>query len=47
MPSGEGARAVGFEDPLTHQLAWFTLNGTALHYIPTIGLFFKLKPIGH
>lgn len=45
VPSGESCRVVGFEDPMTHQLVWFNLNKGALHYVPDIGLYFKLSPI--
>jgi hypothetical protein len=39
-------RAVGFEDPSTHILHWFNLTKDKIHYVPSIGLFFKMQPIG-
>ena len=35
-------RTVGYEDPETHQLVWFNLKRGPLHYVPSIGLYFKL-----
>ena len=46
VPSGMGERAVGYEDPVTHQLVWFNLGPNKLHYVPDIGLYFKLKAVG-
>jgi hypothetical protein len=43
--SGMRHRAVGFEDPVTHQLQWFNLRLGEIAYIPTIGLYFKLLPM--
>ena len=45
VPSGLAERTVGYEDPSTHQLVWFNLAKGPLHYIPDIGLYFKLKPV--
>eukprot|EP00428_Durinskia_dybowskii_P066297 CAMPEP_0170384158 /NCGR_PEP_ID=MMETSP0117_2-20130122/15851_1 /TAXON_ID=400756 /ORGANISM="Durinskia baltica, Strain CSIRO CS-38" /LENGTH=92 /DNA_ID=CAMNT_0010639893 /DNA_START=140 /DNA_END=418 /DNA_ORIENTATION=+ len=45
VPSGAHLRAVGFEDPSTHQLKWFNLRAGNLHFVPSIGLYFKLKHI--
>eukprot|EP01038_Epipyxis_sp_PR26KG_P005807 gene5807-8013_t len=42
VPSYASSRAVGYEDPLTHQLAWFNLAKGPLHFVPSIGLYFKL-----
>ena len=46
VPSGMGERTVGFEDPVTHQLVWFNLGPNKVHYVPDIGLYFKLKAVG-
>ena len=43
VPSQEHSRPVGFEDPVTGQLQWFNLHDGPLHYIPDIGLYFKLN----
>ena len=43
VPSGLDSRTVGYEDPATHQLVWFNLAKGPLHYIPDIGLYFKMK----
>jgi hypothetical protein len=43
VPSGLSARIVGYEDPNTHAIVWFELNKGPLHYVPDIGLYFKLK----
>lgn len=45
VPSGAHVRAVGYEDPASHQLVWFNLTAGPLHYVPDIGLYFKLKAI--
>mmetsp|Transcript_11267 Transcript_11267/g.10897 ORF Transcript_11267/g.10897 Transcript_11267/m.10897 type:complete len:143 (+) Transcript_11267:76-504(+) len=45
VPSGMQERAIGYEDPNTHQLVWFNLNKGNLHYIPDIGLYFKMQPV--
>jgi hypothetical protein len=37
------SRTVGFEDPNTNQLKWFNLDQGKLHYVPDIGLYFKLQ----
>lgn len=44
VPSGRDSRAVGFEDPVSHQLVWFMLHKGPLAYVPDIGLYFKLIP---
>ena len=36
-------RTVGYEDPNSHQIVWFNLSKGPLHYIPDIGLYFKLS----
>ncbi|RYH26766.1 hypothetical protein EON65_13960 [archaeon] len=46
VPSGEHERVVGFEDPLTHQMTWFTLKEGPLFFVPDINLYFKLAPLG-
>eukprot|EP01031_Cornospumella_fuschlensis_P042529 gene42529-51962_t len=46
VPSGEHERVVGFEDPLTHQMTWFTLKEGSLFFVPDINLYFKLAPLG-
>jgi len=38
-------RVVGYEDPVVHQLVWFQLKDGPVHYVPDIGLYFKLKKI--
>ena len=38
-------RAVGFEDPASHQLRWFRLTRGKLHYVPEIGLYFKMEEV--
>eukprot|EP00286_Rhodomonas_abbreviata_P002921 CAMPEP_0181344282 /NCGR_PEP_ID=MMETSP1101-20121128/32092_1 /TAXON_ID=46948 /ORGANISM="Rhodomonas abbreviata, Strain Caron Lab Isolate" /LENGTH=117 /DNA_ID=CAMNT_0023456079 /DNA_START=157 /DNA_END=510 /DNA_ORIENTATION=- len=43
VPSGAHSRTVGFEDPATHYLAWFNMTKGALHYVPSIGLYFKIE----
>jgi hypothetical protein len=45
VPSGADVRAVGYEDPASHQLNWFNLRKGPLHYVPSIGLYFKLQEI--
>jgi len=42
VPSGEGHRTCGFECPQTHAIYWFNLGPTNLHFIPKLGLYFKL-----
>jgi len=42
VPSGAHSRVVGYEDPFTHQLVWFELNHGKLHFLPDVGLYFKL-----
>ena len=39
------SRHVGYEDPLNHQLIWFKLREGPIHYVPDIGLYFKLKKL--
>jgi hypothetical protein len=38
-------RGVGYEDPASHQLAWFRLNKGQLTYIPDLGLYFKMQVV--
>ncbi len=45
VPSAEEMRAVGFEDPETHQLVWFRLYKNKLTFVPSISLFFKMQSI--
>lgn len=45
VPSCMPWRGVGYEDPSSHQLAWFRLTKGSLHYIPEIGLYFKMLEI--
>jgi len=44
--SGTDVRAVGFEDPATHQVEWFNLHDGHLHFVPKINLYFKLERVG-
>lgn len=45
VPSGEDVRTVGFEDPVTHAILWFNLEAGPTHFIPNLGLYFKLHNI--
>jgi len=45
--SGLSVRAVGYEDPNTHQLNWFNLSRGPVHYIPSIGLHFKMQVVSN
>eukprot|EP00607_Mallomonas_marina_P007765 CAMPEP_0182417294 /NCGR_PEP_ID=MMETSP1167-20130531/1724_1 /TAXON_ID=2988 /ORGANISM="Mallomonas Sp, Strain CCMP3275" /LENGTH=103 /DNA_ID=CAMNT_0024590725 /DNA_START=117 /DNA_END=428 /DNA_ORIENTATION=+ len=45
VPSGEHSRVVGYEDPDTHALSWFRMDAGKLHYVPDIGLYFKIKEL--
>jgi hypothetical protein len=45
VPSAYEERQIGYEDPNTHQMVWFNLARGSLHYIPDIGLYFKMKVI--
>lgn len=45
VPSGEQVRTVGFEDPQTHAILWFNLEAGHPHFIPNLGLYFKLWEI--
>lgn len=36
-------RAVGYEDPFTHQMKWFNLNVGEIAFVPEINLYFKIK----
>jgi hypothetical protein len=42
VPSGYDERAIGYEDPATHQMVWFNLYAGATFFVPTVGLHFKL-----
>eukprot|EP01041_Mallomonas_annulata_P004762 gene4762-9473_t len=45
VPSGNHSRVVGYEDPVTHAVVWFNMNAGKLHYVPDIGLYFKIKEL--
>jgi hypothetical protein len=45
VPSGMDQRAVGYEDPFTHQMKWFNLNVGEIAFIPEINLYFKMRQI--
>ena len=42
VPSQYDFRYVGYEDPACHQIRWFELQQGHPHYVPDIGLYFKL-----
>lgn len=44
VPSALDERVVGYECPEVHQLYWFNLAKGPVHYIPDLGLYFKLYP---
>lgn len=46
VPSGEHCRTVGYEDPVSGQVVWFNLTDGPLHFIPDLGLYFKLQHNG-
>lgn len=46
VPSMMQKRTVGFEHPYTHQLVWFNLEKGPLHFVPDIGLYFKMQVVG-
>ena len=42
IPSRRGSRVVGYEDPDSHAMFWFTIhNDNNTYYIKDLGLFFK------
>lgn len=45
VPSEFDERIIGFEDPDSHQLQWFTLRAGSLYYVDTIDKYFKLHKI--
>ena len=43
IPSRRASRVVGYEDPTSHSLCWFTIhNDNNTYYIKDLGLFFKM-----
>lgn len=38
-------RAVGFEDPFTHQMRWFNINRGEVAFIPEINLYFEMADL--
>jgi len=46
IPSRRGSRVVGYQDPDSHAMFWFTIhNDNSTYYIKDLGLFFKMLPI--
>mmetsp|Transcript_32003 Transcript_32003/g.46637 ORF Transcript_32003/g.46637 Transcript_32003/m.46637 type:complete len:172 (+) Transcript_32003:68-583(+) len=46
IPSRKHDRVVGYCDPTTHAMYWFTIhNDENTYYIKDLGLFFKMLPI--
>jgi hypothetical protein len=46
IPSRMDTRVVGYEDPETHAMYWFTIhNDNNTYYIKDLGLFFKMLHI--
>jgi hypothetical protein len=46
IPSRMDSRVVGYEDPTTHAVYWFTIhNDNNSYYIKDLGLFFKMLHI--
>lgn len=46
IPSRMVSRAVGYQDPETHAMFWFTIhNDNNTYYIKDLGLFFKMLHI--
>lgn len=46
IPSRMDSRVVGYEDPTTHAVYWFTIhNDENSYYIKDLGLFFKMLHI--
>lgn len=46
IPSRMDSRVVGYEDPSTHAMFWFTIhNDDNTYYIKDLGLFFKMLHI--
>mmetsp|Transcript_10667 Transcript_10667/g.23127 ORF Transcript_10667/g.23127 Transcript_10667/m.23127 type:complete len:174 (+) Transcript_10667:118-639(+) len=46
IPSREDSRVVGYNDPTTHAVFWFTIHADGnIYYVKDLGLFFGLLPI--
>mmetsp|Transcript_94974 Transcript_94974/g.274652 ORF Transcript_94974/g.274652 Transcript_94974/m.274652 type:complete len:186 (+) Transcript_94974:152-709(+) len=46
IPSRRSSRVVGYEDPESHSMFWFTIhNDNSTYYIKDLGLFFKMLHI--
>jgi hypothetical protein len=46
IPSRRASRVVGYLDPQSHAMMWFTIhNDDNTYYIPQVGLFFKMLHI--
>lgn len=46
IPSVMDSRVVGYQDPSTHAMNWFTIhNDNNTYYIKDLGLFFKMVHI--
>lgn len=46
IPSRRSSRIVGYEDPESHAMFWFTIhNDNSSYYIKDLGLFFKMLHI--
>jgi hypothetical protein len=46
IPSRRSSRVVGYMEPESHALMWFTIhNDNNTYYIPHVGLFFKMLHI--
>ena len=46
IPSRRTSRVVGYQDPESHAMFWFTIHeDNSTYYIKDLGLFFKMLPI--
>lgn len=46
IPSRRTSRVVGYQDPESHAMFWFTIHDdNSSYYIKDLGLFFKMLPI--
>ena len=46
IPSRRTSRVVGYQDPDSHAMFWFTIHSdNSSYYIKDLGLFFKMLPI--
>lgn len=46
IPSRRTSRVVGYQDPDSHAMFWFTIHDdNSTYYIKDLGLFFKMLPI--